>query len=100
MQTKDVALYNVVNRDYARIFSASSDKARSLGNSIRYKEMTEIYDALTEQKVYINKNMDERYPLMASGIYEGGEVQMIIMLWGLSWEKMTLGQANLLLSAI
>ena len=41
MQTKDVALYNVVNRDYARIFSASSDKARSLGNSIRYKEMTE-----------------------------------------------------------
>lgn len=96
MQTKDVALYNVVNRDYARIFSASSDKARSLGNSIRYKEMTEIYDALTEQKVYINKNMDERYPLMARGIYEGGEVQMIIMLWGLSWEKMTLGQANFL----
>ena len=96
MQTKDVALYNVVNRDYARIFSASSDKARSLGNSIRYKEMTEIYDALTEQKVYINKNMDERYPLMARGIYEGGEVQMIIMLWGLRWEKMTLGQANFL----
>ena len=58
--------------------------------------MTEIYDALTEQKVYINKNMDERYPLMARGIYEGGEVQMIIMLWGLRWEKMTLGQANFL----
>ena len=96
MQTKDVALYNVVNRDYARIFSASSEKARSLGNSIRYKEMTEIYDALSEQKVYINKNMDERYPLMARGVYEGDQIQMIIMLWGLSWEKMTLGQANFL----
>ena len=96
MQTKDVALYNVVNKDYARIFSASSQKARSLGNSIRYREMTDIYDALKEQKVYINKKMDEQYPLMARGIYEGGEVQMIIMMWGLSWEKMTLGQANFL----
>lgn len=96
MKTKDVALYNVVSKDYARIFSASSQKARSLGNSIRYREMTDIYDALKEQKVYINKKMDEQYPLMARGIYEGGEVQMIIMMWGLSWEKMTLGQANFL----
>ena len=96
MKTKDVALYNVVNKDYARIFSASSQKARSLGNSIRYREMTDIYDALKEQKVYINKKMDEQYPLMARGIYEGEEVQMIVMMWGLSWEKMTLGQANFL----
>lgn len=87
MKTKDVALYNVVSKDYARIFSASSQKARSLGNSIRYREMTDIYDALKEQKVYINKKMDEQYPLMARGIYEGEEVQMIVMMWGLSWEK-------------
>ena len=96
MQTKDVAIYNVVNGDYARIFSASSEKARSLGNSIRYKEMTEIYEELSEQKVYINKNMDEHYPLMVRAVYEGGQIQMMIMLWGLSWEKMTLGQANFL----
>ena len=96
METKDVAFYSVVNDDYARLFSASSEKARSLGNSIRYREMTDIYDALKEQKVYINKKMDEQYPLMARGIYEGEEVQMIVMMWGLSWEKMTLGQANFL----
>jgi len=96
MRTRDVALYNVVNQDYARIFSASSAKARSLGNSIRYREMTEVYEELTEEKVYINKNMDPRYPLMARAIYENGDIKMIIMLWGLSWEKMTLGQANFL----
>lgn len=55
METKDVAFYSVVNDDYARLFSASSEKARSLGNSIRYREMTEIYDELLEEKVYINK---------------------------------------------
>lgn len=56
--------------------------------------MTDIYDALKEQKVYINKKMDEQYPLMARGIYEGEEVQMIVMMWGLSWEKMTLGTSQ------
>ena len=96
LHTKDVAIYNVVNEDYARMFSASSEKARSLGNSIRYRDMTEIYEELKEQKVYINKSMDEKYPLMANAIYEGGKIQMIIMLWGLGWERMTLGQANFL----
>lgn len=96
MHTEDVAIYNVMNKDYARIFSASSERARSLGNSIEYKKLTEIYNVLSEQKVYINKQMDDHYPLMAKAIYEDGEIKMIIMLWGLSWEQMTLGQANFL----
>ena len=58
--------------------------------------MTEIYEELRQQRVYINKSLDERYPLMARAIYEDDKIHMIIMLWGLSWEKMTLGQANFL----
>ena len=96
MHTEDVAIYNIVNEDYARMFSASSVKSRSLGNSIRYKEMEAVYDELKEQKVYINKSMDERYPLMANAIFEGGQMKMLIFLWGLGWERMTLGQANYL----
>ena len=96
MHTEDVAIYNIVNEDYARMFSASSVKARSLGNSIRYKEMEAVYDELKEQKVYINKSMDESYPLMANAIFEGGQMKMLIFLWGLGWERMTLGQANYL----
>lgn len=96
MGTEDVAIYNVVNDDYARMFSASSDKARELGNSIRYREMSVMYDALKEHKVYINKSLDPQYPLMANAIFENEKMQMIVMLWGLSWERMTLGQANML----
>ena len=96
MHTEDVAIYNIVNEDYARMFSASSVKSRSLGNSIRYKEMEAVYNELKEQKVYINKSMDERYPLMANAIFEGGQMKMLIFLWGLGWERMTLGQANYL----
>lgn len=96
LNTRDVAIYNVVNGDYARMFSAASEKARSLGNSIRYREMGSMYESLKEHKVYINKTMDQAYPLMANAIYENDEMKMIIMIWGLTWDRMTLGQANFL----
>lgn len=97
MDTRDVAIYSVVNDDYARLFSAGSAKARELGNSIRYQEMKDMYADLKEQKVYINRKLDEHYPLMANAIFEEDEMKMIIMIWGLSWERMTLGQANFLM---
>lgn len=96
MGSKDVAIYTVANRSYARLFSATSDKARELGNSINYREMKELYEPLSERKVYINKSMDERYPLMADAIYSEDEMQLILMVWGIPWERMTLGQANML----
>ena len=40
--------------------------------------------------------MDERYPLMANAIYSEDEMQLILMVWGIPWERMTLGQANML----
>ena len=96
MGSKDVAIYSVANRSYARLFSATSQKARSLGNSINYVEMEEMYEELQEHKVFINKNMDERYPLMADAIYSEDNMQLILMVWGIPWERMTLGQANML----
>lgn len=96
LHTEDVAIYSIANREYARLFSASSEKARSLGNSIRYRELTEIYQELAERKVYINKALDASYPLMATAIYEEEEIRLIVMVWGLSWERMTLGEANFL----
>lgn len=94
LKSRDVAIYTVSNRSYARLFSSTSPKARMLGNSIEYTKMGELYDTLLERKVFINRKMDERYPLMANAIYENDEMKMIIMVWGISWESMTLGQAN------
>lgn len=94
IKSNDVAIYLVSNADYARLFSSTSRKSRSLGNSIRYTEMGEMYETLCQNKVFINRKMDSRYPLMANAIYENEKMQMIIMVWGLSWENMTLGQAN------
>ena len=94
--SRDVAIYSIANKDYARMFSAGSVKAREMGNSIRYREMGEVYQEISAQRVYINRRMDEHYPLMANAIFEEDQMKMIIMIWGISWERMTLGQANFL----
>lgn len=94
MKSKDVAIYTVSNDDYARLFSYTSLKAKSLGNSIKYRELGEVYETVVQHRVYINRKMDERYPLMANAIFEEDRIKMLICVWGISWEHMTLGQAN------
>lgn len=94
LKSKDVAIYTVSNRAYARLFSSTSAKARQLGGSIQYTNMGELYETLMQRKVFINRRMEEHFPLMANAIFENEEMQMIIMVWGIPWERMTLGQAN------
>ena len=94
MNTEDVAVYTVANQSYARLFSFTSPTARKLGNSIRYPEMEAMYTDLKERRVFINKTMDERYPLMAQAIYAEDEMQIILMLWGLPWDRMNLAESN------
>lgn len=95
--SKDIALYTISNAAYARLFTFTSDKAKVLGKSIKYKELGEVYDELSNHKVYINRTLDERYPLMATAIFDNDDMQIMIMAWGISWERMTLGQADMLM---
>jgi nucleoside-diphosphate-sugar epimerase len=94
--SEHVAIYSVANRSYARLFSATSTKARMLGNSINYTELTDVYDSMKQRKVYVNKSMDNRYPEMAVAIYSEDDMQLLLMVWGIPWERMTLGQSNVL----
>lgn len=94
MECEDVAVYTVANGDYARLFSATSKEARKLGNSIKYTDMEEMYGELKEHRVYINRNMAEKMPMMAGAVYSEDAMQLILMLWGIPWERMTLGEAN------
>ena len=94
IDSKDVAIYTIERNGYARIISATSSKARELGNSIRYRELEDMYGELRKRQVFINKRLDERYPLMANAIYSEENMQLILMVWGLPLERMTLSQAN------
>ena len=94
MDSRDVAVYLVVNDDYARLYSATSADARKLGGSIQYTAMDEMYNELKEGRVYVNKTMTEELPLMASAVFSEGDMQLILMLWGIPWQRMTLAETN------
>ncbi len=94
MDSKSVAVYVVANRDYARLFSATSPEARELGNSIKYSAMEEMFCELKERRVYVNRNMKKELPLMAAAVYEQEQMRFILMLWDIPWQRMTLAEAN------
>lgn len=95
VKSRDVAIYTVSNDTYARLFSATSEPAKAFGNSIKYQELGELYETISAKSVYINRKLDERYPMMACAIYDSDDVmQTIFMVWTIPWERMTLGQAN------
>nr|MCR4675556.1 NAD-dependent epimerase/dehydratase family protein [Lachnospiraceae bacterium] len=96
LHTEDVAIYSVANGDYARLFAATSKKARMLGNSLKYTDLTEMYAYINSDQVYMNKSMKEGYPQMADALFSEGKMQLIIMTWGLPLERINLSQANLM----
>ena len=64
MGSKHVAIYTIANRDYARLFSATSLEARKLGNSIRYAELGELYSELKEGRIYVNRANEPDRPAL------------------------------------
>ena len=96
MDSRDIAIYTVDNGAYARMFTATSDAARALGNSVKYTELEAVYTDLRNHRVFINKELDPQLPMMVSALYDNDDIRLILMIWCLPWEKMTLGQANLL----
>lgn len=87
MDCRNVAIYTVANKDYARLFSSTSLEARKLGNSIKYTALEEIYKELKEGRIYINKTMDAEFPSMASAVYADEDIRVILMFWGMSSQR-------------
>lgn len=97
MDTEDVSIYLVSNSEYCRLASASSQRAISLGKSISMKKNHIIFDVLQSDQVFINRTLDNSLPMMASALFDDERnMRIVIFLWDLSYEKMTLYYSNLL----
>lgn len=97
MKTKDIAIYLVSNSNFCRLASASSQKASSLGKSVPVKKYSMIFDVLETKQVYINRSLDVNLPMMAGALYDDKDnMRIVIFLWDIPYERMTLYEANLL----
>lgn len=97
MNTKDVAIYTVSDNDegYARLFSASSPRAMSLGRSIRISDYEYMVAGFREKRIFINRALDPRLPMMANAVFEDNSMRLMFFLWGIPWERMTFSEADI-----
>ncbi|GFI44273.1 hypothetical protein IMSAGC018_01954 [Lachnospiraceae bacterium] len=84
MGSKNVAIYTVANREYARLYSSTSLEARRLGNSIKYIAMGELYSELKAGRIYVNERNDPDRPALAHAVYAEEDIRVILMFWDIS----------------
>lgn len=94
---QDISLYRINDEDYARLFGYTSAKAASMGHTIYLPDKETLYAAFSRQEVYLNRNMDPGYPMMAYCIYDGEKMDMMILLWSIPFERMTIDESNRLI---
>lgn len=95
MNTKDVSIYiSSGNSNFFRLMASSSEKSKTLKGSLKVSEYKNIFEKLEKNEIYINGNMDPKYPIMAGGTYKDGKLKSIIMIWSLPFESNNLYQMN------
>lgn len=94
MATKDVAIYEASNGGYYRLLTSSS--TRNLKKSLRLDDYEVVAKAIEKDMIFVNTTIDPSLPSMASCIKdEDGNVQIILCLWDLPFERMTLHYRNM-----
>ena len=97
MDCHDVSIYRVDENRYARLLAYSSKKAASMGNTMFIPDRKPLEEAFERDEVYVNRAMDEAYPMMAYYIQSDRKMHFCILLWSLPYERMTIAEANRLI---
>lgn len=94
--TDDVSIYKVSNGDYCRLLVATTEDARQMGKSMKYSVQGEMTESLANNEVFVNRSLEAGKPVMAYGLRHGDQMEYILMVWNLPFEKISLHQMNLL----
>ena len=97
MDCQDVSLYRINEEGYARLFGYTSAKAASMGFTVYPPDKEPLYESFSRQEVYLNRTMNSDYPMMAYCIYDGKKMDMMILLWSIPFERMTIDESNRLI---
>ena len=97
MNCRDVAIYRIRENEKAKLFGSTSEKAASLGRSLKLSEVPTLYEAFSRQEVYLNRDMTPEYPTMAYCICNEDQMELMVLLWGLPFERMTIDESDRLI---
>lgn len=93
----DVSIYRFDDENFAYMFGHTSEKSASMGNVVNISDKPILNDTITRNIVYLNREMNPEYPMMAYAVYENDKPNMMIMLWSVPFERMTINESNRLI---
>lgn len=94
MACPDVSLYRINEDYYARLVGCTSKKAGSLGHTVFLPDKSLLFETFSRQEVFMNRTMNQEYPMMACCIFEEGRMIMMILLWSIPFERMTIDESD------
>ena len=97
MGSQDVSVYRVNDEKYGRLFGYTSARAASLGPTVYVPNESDMYEAFEKQEVYLNREMNPKHPVMAYCLYENEQMSLMLMLWSIPFERMTIDESNRLI---
>lgn len=96
-ECSDISIYRFDDENCAYMFGCTSEKAASMGHTISFSDKPILNDAIEKNIVYINREMNSEYPMMAYAVCENDKPNMMIMLWSIPFERMTINESNRLI---
>ena len=97
LEMKDVAVYVASRRSaYFRLAAASTGLAASCGKSLRFDKECFLYDAVSRQEIYQNREFDTKLPSFGGGVYTDGDLSAIILVWTDDLRQVNLYKSDML----
>lgn len=95
MGVNDVAIYVKSNEGLYRLAGASSRRAQKMKNIINLEDYEALEGVLLEDRIYVNRKLDQNLPSMVAPVFSDQKMIYMIMLFNMDFDKMTLYQENL-----
>ncbi len=88
LENRTVAIYTVDSwQRFARMVACSGSMRSRLTVSIRLEEYAQMFDTVKEGNVWRNVDLLPDMPMYACGVFQSGEVVMLVLLWEASPEQ-------------
>ena len=97
MKSQHVSIYTVsANKGFMRLTAQSRMAKDSLPVSLRLSEEPLLREVLKQKSVYVNKSLDNQYPLLLAPVFDGEEAIAMVMIHRMEFEYFNLYYQNLL----
>ena len=96
LENQSVSVYSVgTNKSFGRLEVCSQNMKNTLPYSLRLDDYEQIAKEMKLGEAWVNRDLLEGYPTYATGVFENGELVLLIMLWSATYEQMSLYYENL-----